>query len=144
MREPVTTPAVASAPLPEGVHQSRWGYHPCSYETFLLLRKCKKHYWKAVYAAARRERWARKLPENRRGPEPATCAVFGVYKTVYVLKSIKEGGEIVRVVPVPRAVLDDFGILEALARCHPAAEPAAVRKLNLAEADVRALAARFA
>jgi len=51
-------------------YESRWGHHPASYRTFLLLKKLHRLYWEAVYNRARYKRWANKLPQNRVGPEP--------------------------------------------------------------------------
>lgn len=50
-------------------HQSRWGYHSCSYADFRKLKSLHKWYWQAVYDKARWERWARKTI-NQHGPEP--------------------------------------------------------------------------
>jgi hypothetical protein len=47
------------------VHQSRWGWHPCSYEEYLRLKLLHKHYWIAKRCLAEWERWNRKLPHNR-------------------------------------------------------------------------------
>lgn len=46
-------------------NKSRWGYHPCSYETFVKIKKLKKAYWLSVYALAQWKRWNNKLPHNR-------------------------------------------------------------------------------
>ena len=47
------------------VHQSRWGYHPCDFETYRLLKQLNALYEKAIHAHAAWGRWARKLPHNR-------------------------------------------------------------------------------
>jgi hypothetical protein len=47
------------------VYQSRWGYHPCDYETYLLLKKLNGFYEQALRAFAAWQRWARKEPQNR-------------------------------------------------------------------------------
>jgi hypothetical protein len=77
-------------------YRSRWGYHPCDYETYQLLKRLN-----VLYVCARRlyaawQRWARKKPHNRvvrhtlrdgQGrkvgsrvvgvqPEPRLCPVF--------------------------------------------------------------------
>src|SRR5215471_17740653 len=78
--------------------QSRWGFHPCTYESFLLLKKLHGFYWLALRQFAAWQRWARKKPHNRvlrrkirdeQGrvvgrevvgpmPEPEVCPVFCV------------------------------------------------------------------
>jgi len=56
------------------VHSSRWGWHPVGYPDFLLLRRLKKEYFRALRAAAQHHRWERKLPKNRKGAEPPYSA----------------------------------------------------------------------
>ena len=56
--------------------KGRWGYHPCTYEVYLQLKYLKKKYWETVYAAARYNRWERKFPHNRKGPEPPKYCPF--------------------------------------------------------------------
>lgn len=47
------------------MHQSRWGFHPCSHEEFRVLREL----WRAVLIRRRQvaawRRWNAKLPHNR-------------------------------------------------------------------------------
>src|SRR5438128_2125055 len=47
------------------MHQSRWGYHPCSFEEFRALRQL----WRLVLlrrrAVAAWQRWTAKMPHNR-------------------------------------------------------------------------------
>jgi hypothetical protein len=57
-------------------HRSRWGYHPCDYETFLKLRRVHKAYHEGLRLLARWRRWRAKMPHNRRGPEPAVPGVI--------------------------------------------------------------------
>ncbi|OAI54315.1 hypothetical protein AYO44_15180 [Planctomycetaceae bacterium SCGC AG-212-F19] len=45
--------------------RSRWGYHPCDYSTYLLLKELHRLYEKAHHAYAAWGRWARKEPQNR-------------------------------------------------------------------------------
>jgi hypothetical protein len=47
------------------VHQSRWGYHPCDYATFLLLKELNQFYLGALRRFAEWKRWRRKQPQNR-------------------------------------------------------------------------------
>lgn len=57
-------------------HQSRWGWHPVSYDDFIVLRRLHKRYWKAVHNAYRWARWTAKAERNRRGPEPTLDSAF--------------------------------------------------------------------
>ncbi len=57
-------------------HKSRWGFHPCDYETFLKLRRIHKAYHAGLILLARWRRWRAKMPHNRRGPEPVVPAVI--------------------------------------------------------------------
>src|SRR5438552_2018343 len=47
------------------MHQSRWGFHPCSYDEFCELRRL----WRLVLSRRRQvaawRRWSAKLPHNR-------------------------------------------------------------------------------
>ncbi len=56
--------------------QSRWGFHPCTYETYQKLKFLKKHYWIAIREFHVWHRWWRKEPQSRRGVEPSYCKVF--------------------------------------------------------------------
>jgi hypothetical protein len=47
------------------VHKSRWGYHPCDYQTFQLLKWLNGQYQKALRGYAAWKRWSRKQPQNR-------------------------------------------------------------------------------
>lgn len=47
------------------VFQSKWGYHPVSYETSKKLRFINKVFSKAKHVAGAWERWERKEPQNR-------------------------------------------------------------------------------
>jgi hypothetical protein len=57
------------------VFQSRWGFHPCNYSSFLLLKRAHAAYWRARRLAARWRRWHARQPHNR-GPEPAVPGVL--------------------------------------------------------------------
>src|SRR5437764_918694 len=52
------------------IHQSRWGYHPCNFETYLKLRRLHQAYHDGLRLLARWRRWRAKAPHNRSGPEP--------------------------------------------------------------------------
>jgi len=47
------------------VYQSRFGCHPCDYQTFLKLKKLNAVYFKALRQLSVWERWDRKAPQNR-------------------------------------------------------------------------------
>jgi hypothetical protein len=47
------------------VYQSRWGYHPCDFETCQRLKKLNALYEQARRTCADWQRWARKAPANR-------------------------------------------------------------------------------
>jgi hypothetical protein len=46
-------------------HRSRWGWHPCDYETYLLLKELNALCEKARRQYAAWQRWERKMPHNR-------------------------------------------------------------------------------
>tara|TARA_Y100000034_G_scaffold100014_1_gene123135 strand:- start:6750 stop:7337 length:588 start_codon:yes stop_codon:yes gene_type:complete len=46
-------------------HESRWGHHPCDYDTYLKLKELHRYWWKAVQREYEWERWNRKDPQNR-------------------------------------------------------------------------------
>ncbi|MEK6235102.1 MAG: hypothetical protein N2C14_10340 [Planctomycetales bacterium] len=62
-------------------NQSRWGYHPCGYDVFLMLKRLRSRYWRTVYEFHCWNRWRRKDPKNRRGAEPLYCKDFVENKT---------------------------------------------------------------
>jgi hypothetical protein len=107
----------------ENVFKSRWGYHSCSYEDFLKLKRLKKLYWEAVYAAARYERWIRKDPDNRRGPEPKKpCPVW----TEQVWMDSKKRGF------HQTSLLRDKGVLDAFEEARmPKSSPEEVQPINM-------------
>ena len=109
------------------VHQSRWGYHPCSYETFAKLKRLKKAYWQRIRDSAAWERWARKEPQNR-----------------VIRKRIRnEAGQVIGYeAPVPRPeptvgpyvspkVLQDFDRARM-----PATSPEGVARMSLSQANI--------
>jgi hypothetical protein len=82
--------------VPTEVHQSKWGYHPCDYETYQKLRKINYVRYLSIKMQAAWNRWRRKEPQNRvirkwtrnadsqrtgyeiigPRPEPERCPVF--------------------------------------------------------------------
>jgi hypothetical protein len=57
-------------------YRSRWGYHPCNYETFLKLKRLHKAYFEGLRMLAIWRRWRAKRPHNRRVPEPVVADVY--------------------------------------------------------------------
>jgi hypothetical protein len=55
---------VRCANVPEGVFQGRFGFHPCDYETFKMLKTIKKHYYQSLRQAGNAKRYYRKEPRN--------------------------------------------------------------------------------
>jgi hypothetical protein len=138
-----------------GIWRSRWGYHPCSPETYQMLRRLKKEYWRAVAQEATWQRWDRKEPQNRIArkvlrdalgrrcgydgiigniPEPKTSDVFTSCtneKRVRTYKNTVKGKEVITQVPYYARVVDDHGLRAALVRCMPVATAAEVKPLDL-------------
>lgn len=46
-------------------HQSRWGFHPVSYQDYLMLKALHKYHFQALYQRGAWERWNNKDPQNR-------------------------------------------------------------------------------
>lgn len=57
------------------VYESRWGYHPVSYETFLKLKELHKWYHMTLRHLGTWVRWDRKTV-HQHGPEPKYCPTF--------------------------------------------------------------------
>ncbi len=141
-------------------HQSRWGWHPCDYATFLLLKRLNARYEKAVRLFAAWIRWQRKLPHNRvlretlldsRGrkigrrvvgprPEPRLDPLFCTRQKVVhhwssAGKHLSEGETIERV------AFTDHGISRAYRSArHPASAGELVAPLQLTPERIRELA----
>jgi hypothetical protein len=142
------------------VHQARWGWYPCDYETFLLLKKLSARYWKALRRIAEWQRWARKQPHNRvirqkvvddRGcrvgsrvvgprPEPALDPLFCT--RTKVVRHWSTGGKHLKDgETVERVAFQDWGIPEAyrLAR-QPRPTRDEIPVLSLTPEEIRRLA----
>jgi len=65
-----------SSVVADSVHESRWGFHPVSYETFRKLKFLHKWYYQTLRDFARWVRWKNKFPHNRKGSEPQYCPFF--------------------------------------------------------------------
>lgn len=82
-------------------YRSRWGYHPCNFETYRKLRRLHKAYYEGLRLLARWKRWRAKKPHNRRGPEPA---VPEVYRQICASPIVAEYHAARRPVPEPDQV----------------------------------------
>jgi hypothetical protein len=149
------------ATAPSAVHQSRWGFHPCSRETDRKLRFLNYVYSLAVQKAAAWKRWNRKAPQNRVAQprirdaagrvvgyaapiplkEPAICPVFSRLVTKVVqwhpTKGYDRGGI---EWTLPETDTHRVGEAAQLART-PVALPAHVKPLPLSEARIDELVA---
>lgn len=113
-------------------YQSRWGYHPVSYETFLKLKELHKWYHMTLRHLGCWVRWNRKTV-HRYGPEPKYCPTFVKdridwwYTPSGACKSY----------PKTRV---DHGICEAYhAARMPTATPEEVESLNTSEEEINRL-----
>lgn len=57
-------------------HKGRWGYYPCSYETYLKLKRLNHFLMLSRIQTARWFRWGRKAEHNRTGEQPNVPPVF--------------------------------------------------------------------
>jgi hypothetical protein len=138
--------------------QSKWGWHPCDWATFRLLKKLNA----ACEAARRRfaawQRWRRKMPHNRvirrwlrdaEGrrigceivgplPEPVLPALFCLRRQVQSFWG-EDGRPLAEGRLVEEVVFDDRGIPDAYRTARkPAASANEVQPLRLT-ADIRSL-----
>ena len=140
-------------------HRSRWGWHPCDYATYRLLKDLNALHEQARRQFAAWQRWRRKLPHNRvlrrkvvaQGnqvgtevvgprPEPPLHPLFRMCRQV--LSYHDAGGRPLRKPQhVEEVVFLGHGIPEAyrLART-PVATPQQVEPLPLTTDEIRHLA----
>ena len=105
----------------ENSNKSRFGYHPCSYETFAKIKEIHKAYWKALKDFHRWNRWNRKQPQNRFGIEPKYNDLFVVNKTWMRVTTMSDGHD--RIVLFSKTVVD-YGIMELYRQARiPMPEP---------------------
>jgi hypothetical protein len=84
------------------VTKSRFGFHPCDYQTYRKLKTLYKRFWQTKHAVSAWQRWNNKLPKNRvirkwirdeqgrkigfevvgKRPEPKFCPLFMLRKGV--------------------------------------------------------------
>lgn len=86
------------------VFQSRWGYHPCDYQTFKMLKAIKKAFYKAQRQAANLRRWLRKSPHNR----------FVSLRTLHRDKSLCK--DLKSEIPIPEPKVIEFFIEREVSR----------------------------
>lgn len=134
MTEVVTAPIVSPVDVRRDVHQSRWGFHPCSRDVDKQLRFLNFVYSKAQAADAAEDRWCRKL--KPKGHQPATCPMF--LRDEYIWVDTTPQGQ----PPGKRRIkiLSDRGIRAAarLARM-PVATPELVPTLPLSVGEIALL-----
>jgi hypothetical protein len=141
------------------VYQSRWGYHPCDYETYLLLKWLNGLFLRALRLYAAWQRWARKMPHNRvvrqtlrddagrkfgsrvvgPQPEPPLCPMF--CRKVHAHRRRAGTGAEAPEVGAAFTVPWDIAAAYRAART-PAATAEAVQPLPCPPEEVRRLAAR--
>jgi hypothetical protein len=141
------------------VHRSRWGFHPCDYATFLLLKKLNVLCERARRQFAAWQRWHRKMPHNRVlrrkvvdadgrrigrevvGPmeEPPLSELFRTVRHVRTYWS-QDGKPLRDGRLVEEACFDDRGIPEAYRSARrPAGSETDVKPLRLDLEEVRRL-----
>lgn len=126
---------------------SKWGFHPCDYQTFSKLKALHRAYWEAVYGLGDWFRWNAKQPQNRVhrrkikdamgrvsgketvGPwnEPTYCPIFGTptHKNIWLT--------------MPQH-LKDHGIIADYQNARmPKASPDQVVPLNLSDERINEL-----
>lgn len=139
--------------------QSRWGFHPCDYQTYRRLKILNQVYQQAIRLAHAWARWERKAPHNRvlrrrirneKGqtigyeppiplPEPSICSVFTqkIFEIVHVDKQGSFSREGFR---VEKVITDDLGIPADYASARkPVPEPAEVQPLHHTVAELEEL-----
>lgn len=115
-------------------YQSRWGYHPCDFPTYLMLKAINKVVLLHLRQQAAWERWDRKMPHNR----------------IYRSKLRNNSGQVVGFgLPVPRPEPEvTLSFLPPKARLvpevyrwarRPAPTPEAVERMKLTVEDIRHL-----
>jgi hypothetical protein len=139
--------------------RSRWGWHPCDYETYLLLKKLHGLYQQALRRYAAWQRWQRKRPHNRvlrrrirdaRGrtigkevigpwPEPPLPGPFCVRRRVLTQRD-PDGRPLKDPRLVEEVIFDDLGVGEGYrAARRPAPTEAEVKPLRLTAEAIRHL-----
>jgi hypothetical protein len=141
-------------------HRSKWGWHPCDYNTYRLLKALNRLCEKARRQHAAWDRWQRKLPHNRvirravldeagnkvgaevagPRPEPPVGLVFCLRKQVLTRWS-EDGRPLKTGRMVDTVAFDDHGVPDAYRTArHPKASEEEVEGLRLKVEDVHRLA----
>lgn len=139
--------------------QSRWGFHPCDYQTYRKLKLLNQVYRQAIRLAHAWARWKRKDPHNRvlrrrirneKGqiigyeppvplPEPRICPVFA--QKIIEIRHVDKKGNVSREgFPEEKVVTDDLRIPADYASARkPVANAAEVQLLHHTEPELEAL-----
>jgi hypothetical protein len=139
--------------------QSRWGFHPCDYQTYRKLKVVNQVYLQAVRLGRAWERWKRKAAHNRvirrrvrdaQGqtigyepllplPEPRVCPVFS--RKVVELRHVDAQGHFSREGFTEEKVVTDHAWVPAAyaSARKPVADPAQVQPLPHAVAELEEL-----
>ena len=141
-------------------HSSKWGWHPCDYQTYRLLKELHRLCERARRQFAAWQRWRRKLPHNRvlrrtvvnetgvkigvevvgPRPEPELPPLFCVPRRMLTYWS-EDGRPLKTGRPVEIVEFDDHGVPDAYqAARRPVAAETAVQPLRLTAEEVRRLA----
>jgi hypothetical protein len=142
--------------------RSKWGWHPCDYATFALLKRLHTAYWRALRQHATWKRWQRKMPHNRvlrrrirdeQGrkigmeivgpwPEPPLPALFCTRRQVLTYWS-EDGKPLPQGRMTEEVIFDDLGIPEAYrAARRPMATEAEVQPLRWTRDELSCLVQR--
>jgi hypothetical protein len=138
---------------------SRWGFHPCDYQTYRKLRFLNQVCLQAIRLAHAWQRWHRKDPHNRvlrrrvrnaKGqtvgyeaptplPEPKICPLFS--QKVFEKRHVdKRGNFFTEGFMEEKVITDDLGIpADYAAARKPVADPAAVPPLHLTAGELEEL-----
>lgn len=115
----------------KNVYRSKWGFHPCDYDTYIKLKKLRGYFYMALSRHRAWERWHRRLPKNKfaieyiydekgrkKGykkiapiPEPVVCPVFSVKRMAK--KFFDESGYHKEGIDIEVRVMGDWGVLDA-------------------------------
>jgi hypothetical protein len=143
-------------------HHAKWGWYPCDYETYRLLKALNRLCEQARRRYAAWQRWRRKAPHNRllrrtivdgsgrktgtevigTWPEPPLSEFFCIRRQV--LSNWSDDGRPLKIARLVEAVeFDDHGIEEAYRRARrPVATEQEVASLRPSAEEVRRLAER--
>jgi hypothetical protein len=145
------------------IHSSRWGWHPCDYATFRLLKRLHRACEEARRQFAAWRRWRRKMPHNRvvgrwlrdeQGrrigfeivgplPEPTLSPLFCLRKLTPSFWSA-DSKPLQEARLVEEVVFDDRGVLDTYRTARkPASSPEQVQPLAIAVEEVQRFVAEL-